>query len=203
MSKLDLNANYLPKIEKRFAAQDLPEPAARCRVLFAKIQMRSPATRRRSVGTTRTSPCDPVFSNVLMTDEAHLPARHAGEGKSLTLQGDVLYDLSKIYQCPRLRLHPAGIPLQERDAEIQEPRPPRLCRALPRRILPRRHQTDCLTLLWHRRPRQPGPPPRLPADGHRADVLDSKHGLAMTCLAPSQSRVSKLGGAYPIWEPLG
>lgn len=43
---------------------------------------------------------DPVFSNVLLTDtpSVYLLDMRGEVGNKLTLQGDVLYDLSKVYQ---------------------------------------------------------------------------------------------------------
>jgi len=126
ISKLDLNANYLPKIEKRFAAHRktylnlLPDAES----LFAKIQdaLASYQTEERW-HYSNVIHGDPVFSNVLMTDEGriYLLDMRGEVGKSLTLQGDVLYDLSKIYQSLLgYDFILLGIPLQERDAEILE-----------------------------------------------------------------------------------
>ena len=126
ISKLDLNANYLPKIEKRFAAHRktylnlLPD----AETLFARIQdaLASYQTEERW-HYSNVIHGDPVFSNVLMTDEGriYLLDMRGEVGKSLTLQGDVLYDLSKIYQSLLgYDFILLGIPLQERDAEILE-----------------------------------------------------------------------------------
>ena len=66
---------------------------------------------------------DPVFSNVLLTDapSVFLLDMRGEVGSTLTLQGDMLYDLSKVYQS--LLGYDFIIlnqPLNERDAEILE-----------------------------------------------------------------------------------
>merc|ERR1711988_1087242 len=66
---------------------------------------------------------DPVFSNVLMTAEGkvYMLDMRGELGDVLTLQGDMLYDLSKVYQS--LLGYDFIIlnePLHERDAEILE-----------------------------------------------------------------------------------
>ena len=126
MAKLDLNANYLPKVEKRFAVHRktylslMPDAEA----LFARIQDALgdyQAEERWQYSDVIHG--DPVFSNVLMTDEGriYLLDMRGEVGKALTLQGDVLYDLSKIYQSLLgYDFILLGIPLQERDAEILE-----------------------------------------------------------------------------------
>ena len=66
---------------------------------------------------------DPVFSNVLLTDDGRIFLLDMrGElGNVLTLQGDLTYDLSKVYQSllgyDYIIL---GQPLHERDAELLE-----------------------------------------------------------------------------------
>ena len=66
---------------------------------------------------------DPVFSNVLLTDDGHiiLLDMRGEQGSTLTLQGDLLYDLSKVYQSllgyDYILL---STPLQERDGELLE-----------------------------------------------------------------------------------
>jgi len=126
LAKLDLNANYLPKIEKRFAAHRktylalLPDAEA----LFGRIQEALAgyqAEERWHYSDVIHG--DPVFSNVLMTDEGriYLLDMRGEVGRALTLQGDMLYDLSKIYQSLLgYDFILLGIPLQERDAEILE-----------------------------------------------------------------------------------
>ena len=66
---------------------------------------------------------DPVFSNVLLTDDGriYLLDMRGEVGNVLTLQGDLTYDLSKVYQSllgyDYIIL---GQPLKERDAELLE-----------------------------------------------------------------------------------
>ena len=66
---------------------------------------------------------DPVFSNVLLTDDGRifLLDMRGEQGNILTLQGDLTYDLSKVYQSllgyDYIIL---GQPLHERDGELLE-----------------------------------------------------------------------------------
>merc|ERR1719163_2105810 len=124
--ELDLPANYLPKVEKRFHAHRatylalMPESEA----MFTRIQqeLRSYQEEKRW-RYSHVIHGDPVFSNALLTDEGrvYLLDMRGEVGRALTLQGDMLYDLSKVYQSLLgYDFILLGIPLQERDAEILE-----------------------------------------------------------------------------------
>ena len=66
---------------------------------------------------------DPVFSNVLLNDDGHvfLLDMRGELGSVLTLQGDLAYDLSKVYQSLLgYDFIILGQPLHERDAELLE-----------------------------------------------------------------------------------
>ena len=85
---------------------------------------------------------DPVFSNVLLNDDGHvfLLDMRGELGSTLTLQGDALYDLSKVYQSllgyDYILL---SQPLLERDGELlEELRPTRVTHApiSPRELTP-------------------------------------------------------------------
>jgi len=126
LDELDLPANYLPKVEKRFHAHKatylalLPESEA----MFERIQQELASYQsEKRWRYSHVIHGDPVFSNALLTDEGRvfLLDMRGEVGKALTLQGDMLYDLSKVYQSLLgYDFILLGIPLLERDAEILE-----------------------------------------------------------------------------------
>jgi hypothetical protein len=126
LDELDLPANYLPKVEKRFHAHKatylalLPESEQ----MFERIQQELASYQsEKRWRYSHVIHGDPVFSNALLTDEGRvfLLDMRGEVGKALTLQGDMLYDLSKVYQSLLgYDFILLGIPLLERDAEILE-----------------------------------------------------------------------------------
>ena len=125
-NELDVCANYLPKLRRRYAAH---------RALYASLNgasdqmfdelesvLGSFASERR-YALCNVVHGDPVFSNVLLTDEPRIVLLDMrGElGHTLTLQGDLHYDLSKVYQSLLgYDFILLGQPLRERDAELLE-----------------------------------------------------------------------------------
>ena len=125
-SQIDLGANYLPKLRKRYAAH---------KALYARLSPDAPRMFERLEAELSTYAAeerwqhapvihgDPVFSNVLLTEDGriYLLDMRGEIGSTLTLQGDLLYDLSKVYQSllgyDYIILSHA---LLERDAELLE-----------------------------------------------------------------------------------
>jgi hypothetical protein len=125
-SQIDLGANYLPKLRKRYAAH---------KALYARLSPDAPRMFERLVAELSSYAAeerwqhapvihgDPVFSNVLLTEDGriYLLDMRGELGSTLTLQGDLLYDLSKVYQSllgyDYIILSHA---LLERDAELLE-----------------------------------------------------------------------------------
>jgi len=122
----EICSNYLPKIEARWQKYRpiYSELSDHAESMFSRIQLELGRYQHEE----RYRPCgvvhgDPVFSNVLLTDELKIRLLDMrGElGKKLTLQGDTLYDLSKVYQS--LLGYDYIIlsqPLLERDTELLE-----------------------------------------------------------------------------------
>ena len=119
-------ANYLPKLRKRYQAHQ---------ALYSRLSSRADYMYKwleEALGTYESDQRwhhaavihgDPVFSNVLLTDDGriYLLDMRGELGSVLTLQGDLTYDLSKVYQS--LLGYDYIIlsqPLLERDAEILE-----------------------------------------------------------------------------------
>ena len=126
VDSVDLGANYLPKLRKRYAAH---------RDYYGRLSMDSPSMYSRIEEELSSYESearwqhanvihgDPVFSNVLLTEDGRIFLLDMrGElGAHLTLQGDLTYDLSKVYQS--LLGYDFIIlsqPLLERDAELLE-----------------------------------------------------------------------------------
>ena len=125
-SEIDLGANYLPKLRKRYAAH---------KALYARLSPDAPRMFERLEAELSSYAAeerwqhapvihgDPVFSNVLLTEDGriYLLDMRGELGSTLTLQGDLLYDLSKVYQSllgyDYIILSHA---LLERDAELLE-----------------------------------------------------------------------------------
>jgi hypothetical protein len=124
--ELPLCANYLPKVRKRFMShgavyRHLSEGSTQ---MFGTIEEElSKYESERRYQPAAVIHGDPVFSNVLLTDDGRIFLLDMrGElGTTLTLQGDLTYDLSKVYQSllgyDYIIL---GQPLYERDAELLE-----------------------------------------------------------------------------------
>ncbi|KAL1521269.1 hypothetical protein AB1Y20_020938 [Prymnesium parvum] len=126
LDELDMGANYLPKVRKRFETY---------RPLYLSLSKRSDDLFRmleaylaeyeaeKRFQYAHVVHGDPVFSNVLLTDKGHifLLDMRGEVGSKLTLQGDLTYDLSKVYQSllgyDYIILNQ---PLLERDAELLE-----------------------------------------------------------------------------------
>jgi len=125
-TEVDLGANYLPKLRKRYSTHEslyksLCPTAPQIHAKICSELELYMATRR--FRHARVIHGDPVFSNVLLTDapSVFLLDMRGEVGDTLTLQGDMLYDLSKVYQS--LLGYDFIIlnqPLNERDAEILE-----------------------------------------------------------------------------------
>lgn len=133
-----MGANYLPKVTKRFsshratyraiaahtaangAAGRAMDPEAMFGRIEAELSAYAAEERWRPSNVIHG---DPVFSNVLLTDDGrvYLLDMRGELGCTLTLQGDLTYDLSKVYQSllgyDYIIL---GQPLVERDVELLE-----------------------------------------------------------------------------------
>jgi len=130
-SQIELDApqvcsNYLPKIAKRFEKYRSTYMALSqhsSEMYEQLVEMLSRYEREARYQTTAVVHGDPVFSNVLLTGSGDiLLLDMRGElGDHLTLQGDVVYDLSKVYQSLLgYDFILLGVPIAERDAELLE-----------------------------------------------------------------------------------
>ena len=126
LDKISICANYLPKIKKRWKAnrETYCALSADAPQMFARIE-RDLQDYEAAARWTHSNVVhgDPVFSNVLLTDDGriYLLDMRGELGNVLTLQGDLTYDLSKVYQS--LLGYDFIIlsqPLHERDAELLE-----------------------------------------------------------------------------------
>jgi len=126
VDELAVCANYLPKIRKRWRANKQvychlsPDAPAMFERIAYELQQYELEARWQHSPVVHG---DPVFSNVLLTDDGriYLLDMRGELGSVLTLQGDLTYDLSKVYQSllgyDYIIL---GQPLLERDAELLE-----------------------------------------------------------------------------------
>lgn len=125
-AEVDLGANYLPKLRKRYSTHEslykslCPTAPQMHAKICSELELYMATRRFRHA---RVIHGDPVFSNVLLTDapSVFLLDMRGEVGSTLTLQGDMLYDLSKVYQSllgyDFIILNQT---LNERDAEILE-----------------------------------------------------------------------------------
>ena len=126
LSEINICANYLPKLKKRYTQHEATYRAlsTESEHMFRRVEadLRSYEQERRWQHANVIHG-DPVFSNVLLTDDGkiYLLDMRGELGSHLTLQGDLTYDLSKVYQS--LLGYDYIIlsqPLHERDAELLE-----------------------------------------------------------------------------------
>jgi len=119
-------ANYLPKLRKRYQAHQALYSRLSSQADYMYKWLEEALSTYESHQRWHHAAVihgDPVFSNVLLTDDGriYLLDMRGELGSVLTLQGDLTYDLSKVYQS--LLGYDYIIlsqPLLERDAEILE-----------------------------------------------------------------------------------
>ena len=126
LEQLEICSNYLPKLKKRYLAnRDFYRSLSRdSDTMFKWLEDELSAYERDAKWHHANAiHGDPVFSNVLLTDagRVYLLDMRGELGSTLTLQGDLTYDLSKVYQSllgyDYIIL---GQALHEKDAEILE-----------------------------------------------------------------------------------
>jgi hypothetical protein len=125
-SEISICANYLPKLTKRFSqhASTYTHLSSDSEAMFRRVEADLASYEREGRWHhANVIHGDPVFSNVLLTDDGriYLLDMRGELGSHLTLQGDLTYDLSKVYQS--LLGYDYIIlsqPLHERDAELLE-----------------------------------------------------------------------------------
>jgi len=125
-AEVNVCSNYLPKLQKRYHAHQAlyGRLSAEADSMYSWIQQELTSYEAKG----RTHPAnvihgDPVFSNVLYTDDGsiYLLDMRGELGSTLTLQGDTVYDLSKVYQSLLgYDFILLSQPLLERDAELLE-----------------------------------------------------------------------------------
>lgn len=98
-----MSSNYLPKIRKRYAgSRDLYTGLSRkTDDMFRRLEQELASyENERRFHRSAVIHGDPVFSNVLLTDDGriYLLDMRGELGSTLTIQGDLTYDLSKVHQ---------------------------------------------------------------------------------------------------------
>ena len=135
LDEVNVCLNYLPKLKKRYAAnRDFYQSLSADSDFMFEWLEKELAEYENEARWQHSNAIhgDPVFSNVLLTNggRVYLLDMRGEIGSTLTLQGDLTYDLSKVYQSllgyDYIIL---GQALHEKDAEILEDLPPsaRLC----------------------------------------------------------------------------